>query len=57
MTSPGKAPLPALAITHTTGQYAGGHLRDPVWVCLANGTSLCQGVGGREVSVLWIMVW
>jgi hypothetical protein len=30
MTSPGKAPLPALAITHTTGQYAGGHPRDPI---------------------------
>jgi subtilisin family serine protease len=24
--------------------------------CLVNGTSLCQGVGSREVSVSWIMV-
>jgi hypothetical protein len=27
------------------------------WAYLANGTSPCQGVGSREVSVSWIMVW
>jgi len=44
MTSPGKAPLPALAITDTTGQYAGGHPCDQI-------CSQQRRVGDRRILV------